>query len=221
MNFQDTITKVIHPASSQLFARRLEMLTFGEENFPNVDSKETAGKVIDSLPSHDIEVGAVERGLDHGVWASFKVAFDPEENPLNVPIVQVSLFFSEDRDQHYNLGRAVDNLRSQHIAIIVSGMAVHNLRDLRFGTSRPIPYTSSFDEALKDAATSLPAERKQKMVNLLRRLDARQAHPTFRDLLSIFVGAGAAGDNVGERLWTLKEGSISSAHYGFGEVTAF
>ena len=100
-------------------------------------------------------------------------------------------------------------------------MAVHNLRDLRFGTSRPIPYTSSFDEALKDAATSLPAEQKQKMVNLLRRLDARQAHPTIRDLLPIFVGAGAAGDNVGERLWTLKEGSISSAHYRFGEVTAF
>lgn len=191
-----------------------------KEKYPNVGSKQVAAKVIDSLRSHDIEVEAVERGLDHGVWASFKVAFDPEGNPLNVPLVQVSLFSSEDPHQHYKLGRAVANLRSQNIAIIVSGMAVHNLRDLRFGTSRPMPYTSSFDEALKDAATSLPAEREQKMADLLRRPDARQAHPTFDHLLPIFVGAGAAGDDVGERLWTLKEGSMSWAQYRFGEVAA-
>ena len=100
---------------------------------------------MDSLRSNNIDAEAVERGLDHGVWASFKVAFDPQENPLNVPLVQVSLFSSEDPDQHYNLGRAVANLRSQNIAIIVSGMAVHNLRDFRFatGVSRPMPCMSS------------------------------------------------------------------------------
>lgn len=220
MGFQDIITKVIQPSQSQLIGKRQGMLTIREEKYPNVGSKQVAAKVIDSLRSHDIEVEAVERGLDHGVWASFKVAFDPEGNPLNVPLVQVSLFSSEDPHQHYKLGRAVANLRSQNIAIIVSGMAVHNLRDLRFGTSRPMPYTSSFDEALKDAATSLPAEREQKMADLLRRPDARQAHPTFDHLLPIFVGAGAAGDDVGERLWTLKEGSMSWAQYRFGEVAA-
>lgn len=183
-------------------------------------SSSIAAKVIDSLRLNGIEVEAVERGLDHGVWASFKVAFDPEANPLNVPIVQVSLFSSEDPHQHYNLGRAVANLRSENIAIIVSGMAVHNLRDLRFGTSRPMPYTGSFDEALKDATTCLPVEREQKMADLLRRPDARQAHPTFDHLLPIFVGAGAAEDDVGERLWTLKEGSVSWAQYRFGEVAA-
>lgn len=196
------------------------MLTLCEEKYPNVGSEAVAATVINSLRSNGIDVEAVERGLDHGVWASFKVAFDPEENPLNVPIVQVSLFSSEDPHQHYNLGRAVANLRSQDIAIIVSGMAVHNLRDFRFGTSRPMSYTSSFDEALKDAATSLPAEREQKMANLLRRPDARQAHPTFDHLLPIFVGAGAAGDDVGERLWTMKEGSMSWAQFRFGEVAA-
>ena len=200
----------------------LGMLTIRKEKYPNVGSKEIAAKVIDSLRAHEIEVEAVERGLDHGVWASFKVAFDPEKNPLKVPIVQVSLFSSEDPHQHYNLGRAVANLRSHNIVIIVSGMAVHNLRDFRFtaGISRPMPYTNTFDEALKDAATSLPAEREEKMANLLRRPDARQAHPTFDHLLPIFVGAGAAGDDVGERLWTLKEGSTSWAQYRFGEVAA-
>ena len=194
------------------------MLTIREETYPNFGSKQIAEKVMGLLQKKGIEVGAVDRGLDHGVWASFKVAFDPEQNPLNVPIVQASLFSSEDPHQHYNLGRAVADLRLQNIAIIVSGMAVHNLRDFRL-TSQPMPYTSTFDEALKDAVTSHPAEREHRMASLLRRPDARRAHPTFEHLLPIFVGAGAAGDDIGERLWTLKEGSVSWAQYRFGEVT--
>lgn len=193
-----------------------------KEEYPNVGSKEIAGQVIDVLKSNRIDAAPVERGLDHGVWTSFKVAFDRDQNPLNVPIVQVSLFSSEDASQHYNLGRAMTSLRSQNIAIIVSGMAVHNLQDLRhtLADRKPLPYTSSFDEALKDAATSSPPEREQKMVALLRRGDARQAHPTFEHLLPIYVGAGAAGEDVGTRLWTLKEGSMSWAQYRFGEVPA-
>lgn len=147
-------------------------------------------------------------------------AFEPEENPLNVPIVQVSLFDTEDPDQHFRLGQAVAKLRDDNIQIIVSGMAIHNLRDLRFtfGNPRPMPYTASFDEALKDAVTTDPANRQKALADLLRRPDARQAHPTFDHLLPIHVGAGAAGDDLGKRLWTLKEGSVSWAQYRFGQV---
>ncbi|OJD23276.1 hypothetical protein ACJ73_05371 [Blastomyces percursus] len=60
------------------------------------------------------------------------LTFGPDQNPLNVPIVQVSLFKTEDPIQHYRLGQAVAKLREENIQIIVSGMAVHNLRDLRF-----------------------------------------------------------------------------------------
>jgi len=191
-----------------------------KEKYPNVGSKKVAAQVMDALKSNGIETKPVERGLDHGVWASFKVAFDPEQNPLGVPLVQASLFSSEDPNQHYTLGQAIAILRSQNIAIIVSGMAVHNLRDLRFtmASPKPLPYTTSFDEALKDAVTSLPQEREQKMADLVRRPDARQAHPTLEHLLPIYVGAGAAGEDVGKRLWTLKEGSTSWALYKFGDV---
>ncbi|KAK4694439.1 4,5-DOPA dioxygenase extradiol, partial [Lecanoromycetidae sp. Uapishka_2] len=172
------------------------------DNEIEINTQEKTDLIYDfyGFPSHYYKVS---RGLDHGVWASFKCAFAPDENPLSVPLVQVSLFSSEDPTQHYNLGRAIASLRSDNIAIIVSGMAVHNLRDIRLTFANPeriMPYTSSFDEALKDAATSAPAEREQKMVALLKRPDARQAHPTFEHLLPIFVGAGAAGDDVGKRL---------------------
>lgn len=191
-----------------------------KEKYSNVGSKQVADQAIAAIRKAGIEVEEVERGLDHGVWASFKCAFDPETNPLNVPIVQVSLFDTEDPVQHYALGRAVSSLRDNGIQIIVSGMAVHNLRDLRFtmGDARPLPYTTSFDEALMKAATAKPEEREHAMTELLERPDARQAHPTFDHLLPIHVGAGAAGDDVGKRLWTLGQGSMSWAQYRFGEV---
>lgn len=147
-------------------------------------------------------------------------AFDPDDNPLNVPVVQVSLFNTEDPIQHYRLGQAVSRLRDENIQIIVSGMAVHNLRDLRFtaGDPQPLPYTVSFDQALKDAVSTPPAEREKAMAELLRRPDARQAHPSFEHLLPIHIGAGAAGDDLGRRLWTMGEGSMSWAQFRFGDV---
>ncbi|CAL5868969.1 uncharacterized protein PFLUO_LOCUS3197 [Penicillium psychrofluorescens] len=189
-----------------------------KEKFPNVGSKEVSQKVLDSLTQAGIKAKGVERGLDHGVWASFKCAFEPESNPLAVPIVQVSLFDTEDPIQHYRLGQAVSQLRDENILIIVSGMAVHNLRDLRstFSDPRPLPYAVSFDDALKEAVTTPPAEREKAMAALLKRPDARQAHPSFEHLLPIHVGAGAAGMDLGERLWTLPEGSMSWAQFRFG-----
>ncbi|EEH22102.2 hypothetical protein PABG_04313 [Paracoccidioides brasiliensis Pb03] len=193
-----------------------------KEKYPNVGSSEIAQKVIDAIKGAGMKAEGVKRGLDHGVWASFKCAFDPEENPLNVPVVQVSLFKSEDPIQHYQLGQAVAKLREENIQIIASGMAVHNLRDLQFmfGDPTPMPYTTSFDEALKDAVIAPPAQREQALADLLKRGDARQAHPMFDHLLPIHVSAGAAGDDVGKRLWTLKEGSMSWAQFKFGEVAA-
>lgn len=69
------------------------------------------------------------------------IAFGPKKNPLNVPIVQVSLFASEDTDQHYRMGQALESLRDEGILIIGAGMAVHNLHDFRGsrGTGQTMP----------------------------------------------------------------------------------
>lgn len=68
-------------------------------------------------------------------------AFDPERNPLNVPIVQVSLYGNEDPGQHYRLGQALESMRDQGVLIVGAGMAVHNLHDFRAtrgaGPARP------------------------------------------------------------------------------------
>jgi 4,5-DOPA dioxygenase extradiol len=199
---------------------------FYSEKFPNNGSTEVAERVIELLGEAGIQTQKEERGLDHGVFVPFKIMFNPEENPVNVPIVQVSLF-DNDRDaaKHIKLGRAVEKLRDENVLIICSGMAVHNLRDLRLTMMNPsidaLPYAKSFDAALKEAVETAPGdERVENMVNLLRRPDGRQAHPTFEHLLPIHIAVGAAGNDSGKQLWTLPEGSMSWAQYKFGEVEA-
>lgn len=48
-----------------------------KEKYPNVGSQEVAGKVLDSLNGAGIKAEGVKRGLDHGVWASFKCGMFP------------------------------------------------------------------------------------------------------------------------------------------------
>jgi 4,5-DOPA dioxygenase extradiol len=121
--------------------------------YQNIGSKDVSSRVLDALKTAGISAKGVSRGLDHGVFAPFTVAFNPESNPLNVPLVQVSLFDSDDADQHYRLGEAMQGLREEGILVIVSGMAVHNLRDMWKAMQRPAPmsYSVSFDAALKEA----------------------------------------------------------------------
>lgn len=76
------------------------------------------------------------------------------------------------------------------------------------------------NKALKDTASANPEERQAKMSALMRREDARKAHPTVDHILPIYVAAGAAGSDLGEQLWTLLEGSLSWAQYRFGRVVA-
>lgn len=147
--------------------------------------------------------------------------FDPASNPLPVPLVQVSLYQNEDLNAHYALGQRLGTLRDQGVLIIASGMAVHNLRDMRiaFSTGKTLPYATSFDAALTEASTKYVGdERKTAMAKLLERPDARQAHPHFDHLLPAHVAAGAAGEDKGELLWTLVEASFSWAQFVFGKV---
>jgi aromatic ring-opening dioxygenase catalytic subunit (LigB family) len=96
-------------------------------------------------------------------------------------------------------------------------MAVHNLRDFgrTFGRPGALDYTESFDEALRVAVEQPVADRQKAMAELLKRPDARKAHPSFEHLLPIHIAAGAAGESLGRQTWTLPEGSMSWAQYKF------
>lgn len=194
------------------------------EKFPNKGSPQLARRVMELLGEAGIQAVPEERGLDHGVFVPFKIMFSPEKNPLSIPIVQVSLFDDDtDAAAHIKLGKAVQKLREENVQVIVSGMAVHNLRDLWMtrATGQTMPYSVSFDAAMKEAVETAPGnDRNKAMEGLLRRPDSRKAHPSFEHLLPIHVGVGAAGNDTGRQLWTLPEGSMSWGQYRFGEVEA-
>ena len=96
--------------------------------YPHAGSPAVAARVLALLAAAGIDAAGTARGPDHGVFAPFTCMFHPAANPLGVPLVQVSLFDSESADQHYALGAALQQLRSEGVVVIASGMAVHNLR---------------------------------------------------------------------------------------------
>jgi aromatic ring-opening dioxygenase catalytic subunit (LigB family) len=189
-----------------------------EAQYPNKGSPELAVKIITLLLEAGISSAGVVRGLDHGVWSGFTVAFDPDTNPLNVPLVQVSLYDNEDPDAHYALGRAVSSLRDEGVVIIGAGMSVHNLRAMHSSDPRPQPWAVSFDEALKEAVLTPPQYRQDRMREVTMRPDARKAHPTTDHLMPVYVAAGAAAEEQATQIWTMQEGSFAWAQYRFGEV---
>jgi 4,5-DOPA dioxygenase extradiol len=63
-------------------------------------------------------------GLDHGCWSVLKRIFPA----ANVPVVQMSLDYSQSAQYHYDLAKELSPLRKKGILIIGSGNMVHNLR---------------------------------------------------------------------------------------------
>lgn len=192
-----------------------------QAKYPSKGDPTLASHILDLLSSAGIKAQGVKRGLDHGVWAGFHVAFDPVENPLNVPLVQVSLFKSDDPDQHYRLGQAVASLRDEGVVIIGAGMSVHNLEDTwdvmtSDDPKKPLPYAVSFDNALKEAVEAPVEQRQMMLAAVCGRADSKQAHPWMDHLMPVHVAAGAAGLDVGKQIWTLQEGNFAWAQYRFG-----
>lgn len=62
-------------------------------------------------------------GIDHGAWIVLKRLF-PE---ANVPVVQLSVDYSQPAEYHYNLGKQLSGLRRKGVLIVGSGNIIHNL----------------------------------------------------------------------------------------------
>lgn len=69
-----------------------------------------------------------EWGLDHGTWAVLCHVF-PE---ANIPVVQLSIDYSQPAQYHYDLAKQLAGLRCKGVLIVASGNLVHNLRRIAF-----------------------------------------------------------------------------------------
>lgn len=160
-----------------------------------------------ALYDAQLAVGEERRGLDHGVWVPFKVAFD---GATDIPIVQVSLPGDASPHSTAVLGRALRNVREQGYIVVGTGQVVHNLRDacercslLRgnpfpcfFPTSQTMPKLKHHSVSGKSAPYAKPfqvdvskalrsAQPVQSVVDLFRHKLYKQAHPTPEHLLPL------------------------------------
>ncbi|KAJ1672891.1 hypothetical protein EV182_006283, partial [Spiromyces aspiralis] len=142
--------EVIHVNQQQITPLIYDFYGFPDEyysqTFNHVGSPELARQVVETLGRDGIMARAVNRGMDHGAWVVLKKA--GLEN-AGFPIVEMSIFRSDDMQRHIDLGRALASLREQGVLIIGSGMAVHNLRDM-WGISQVPDYVPAFDKHLDE-----------------------------------------------------------------------
>jgi 4,5-DOPA dioxygenase extradiol len=93
-----------------------------EVQYPAPGSPELANQIAEFITKTKVGLD-YEWGLDHGCWVVLKRIF-PE---ADVPVVQMSLDYSEPAQFHYDLAKELAALRKRGLLIVGSGNMVHNL----------------------------------------------------------------------------------------------
>lgn len=87
-------------------------------------------------------------GLDHGAWSVIKNLYPNAD----VPVIQLSLDYSQTPQYHYELAKELASLRKKGVLIIGSGNMVHNLRLVAWDKLNTVDY--AFDWA-KEASEKM------------------------------------------------------------------
>jgi len=150
-----------------------------------------------------------ERGFDHGVFVPFLIV-DPK---AEIPVVMLSLRKDLDPAFHIKLGKALEPLRDQGVAIVGSGMSFHDLRHFRDGDTTA---SAAFDAWLDETAKAPGEEREARLAHWDKAPSARACHPREEHLLPLMVVAGAAGESKGMRDFNDKIGGKMISAFRFG-----
>jgi len=127
-----------------------------------------------------------ERGLDHGVFVPFMVAF-PD---ATIPVVEMSVERALDPALHVAVGQALAGLRDKGVLIVGTGMSFHNMR--AYGDPRATQPSEMFDQWLTEAAALPATERNARLAQWDSAPAARLSHPREEHLLPVMVAAGAS-----------------------------
>jgi 4,5-DOPA dioxygenase extradiol len=84
-------------------------------------------------------------GLDHGTWSVLCRMYPNAD----IPVVQLSLDYSQEPAVHYALGQKLRALRRKGVLIVGSGNIVHNLR-LAVFRDQAYDWAVEFDQTTKD-----------------------------------------------------------------------
>lgn len=94
-----------------------------EVQYPAPGNPELAKEVKSKVKKTEVGLD-VNWGLDHGAWSVVKHLYPKAD----VPVIQMSLDYSQPAQYHYELAKELSSLRKKGVLIIGSGNMVHNLR---------------------------------------------------------------------------------------------
>jgi len=135
------------------------------------------------------------RGLDHGVFVPFMLVLPDAD----VPVVEISLRADLDPAVHLRAGAALAPLRDEGVMVVGTGMSFHNMRMFGPGAAEP---SKRFDGWLTDAVTAPSAAARNEALTAWEQAPAaRASHPREEHLLPLMVAAGAAGDDLGVKVF--------------------
>lgn len=186
-----------------------------EIEYPAPGHPEFAESVRELLGSDRVKL-TDDWGLDHGIWTVLRWMY-PE---ADIPVVQLSIDRRLDVRHHFEIGRALAELRANHILIMTSGNIVHNLHDafrqMQSGTAITPGWAHRFDADVKRALLARNIEALLSMYP--DTADGRLAHPTPDHWLPLIYAVGAASrkDPVSFPSEGFDLGSLSMRNIIFG-----
>ncbi|MFK8183997.1 MAG: class III extradiol ring-cleavage dioxygenase [Phormidesmis sp.] len=151
------------------------------------------------------------RGLDHGAWVPFSLAFPNAD----IPVMPLSLPAHWLPAQLVTLGEVLSDLRKEGVLIVASGSATHNLWAFgRRSVQAESPnWVSEFEAWLVEAVEKGDWES---LLDYENAPNAKENHPTPEHLLPLFVAVGAGGRQVGKTLHrSYTYGVFSMASFSF------
>jgi aromatic ring-opening dioxygenase catalytic subunit (LigB family) len=113
------------------------------------------------------------------------------------------------------MGAALQSLRDENILILGSGISFHNMQIL-MQCNDPENHSIQFDNWLTGACTAEPATRQQHLLNWAQAPSARACHPREEHLLPLMVTEGAAGNDLGQDVFTDNVMGVNVSAYQFG-----
>jgi aromatic ring-opening dioxygenase catalytic subunit (LigB family) len=182
--------------------------------YPAPGSAAVSARVEQLLGAAGVEVRQdAHQGFDHGTFVPMALMYPDAE----VPVVLLSMKSHYDPAEHIKVGQALQALRDEDVLIMGSGLTYHNMRG--FGRDESTQPAAAFEAYLNDAVTQSSADRRNELlVHWEAAPAARQVHPREDHLIPLMVIAGAAGDDVGQRLFIDHALKIPMASYQFGDV---
>jgi 4,5-DOPA dioxygenase extradiol len=115
------VTAMEHPKTLHDFGGFPRQLY--EVQYPAQGSPALAKRVRELITSTTVELND-DWGLDHGCWSVMKYLFPHAD----VPIVELSLDYTQSALFHYALGKELSALRDEGVMVVASGNLIHNLR---------------------------------------------------------------------------------------------